>query len=57
MSIFWSITVSTEGTVKLKIELLMKMPKQGEDTFHRDMRKHWTDNRGTDMTYYGSSAL
>ncbi|XP_058229802.1 centromere protein P [Hemibagrus wyckioides] len=30
MSIFWSITVSTEGTVKPKIELLMKMPEQAQ---------------------------
>ncbi|KAK3512587.1 hypothetical protein QTP70_017217 [Hemibagrus guttatus] len=30
MSIFWSITVSTEGTVKSKIELLMKMPEQAQ---------------------------
>ncbi|XP_017305657.1 centromere protein P [Ictalurus punctatus] len=30
MSIFWNITVSKEGTVKPKIDLLMKMPEQAQ---------------------------
>ncbi|TSM44101.1 Centromere protein P [Bagarius yarrelli] len=30
MSIFWNITVSTEGTVKPKIDLLMKMPEEAQ---------------------------
>ncbi|XP_047666599.1 centromere protein P [Tachysurus fulvidraco] len=30
MSIFWNITVSTEGVVKPKIDLLMKIPEQAQ---------------------------